>query len=350
MCINCSKDEKTLIFIDKLRKINGDFYGYEKCVYVNSRTKVCLIHPDFGDFWQSPRSALEGRRHIKESNIKKAKYNKTNLTTEEFINKSKIIHNNYYEYNQSEINFRKIVDKVPIVCPKHGVFYQEVRSHMSGSACFRCGTEKQVSTRTFDTEKFIKLSQEKHGFIYDYSKSVYVNAKTDIEIICPIHGSFFQEPFRHYSEGYKCPCCPMDKSKIEKEIIKYFYKNNINFKSQKTYKECINIHMLRFDFYLMDFDFLIEYDGEQHFLPHSFNKIKNISVDVCNNNLESIIKKDNIKNTYCINNKITLLRIHYKDQNNIEEILNNFINLLKSKDFEKGLYFSESYKLNNIIY
>ena len=55
-------------------------------------------------------------------------------------------------------------------------------------------------------ENFIKQANEKHNFYYDYSNSVYINTKVNIEIICPAHGSFTQRPDVHLS-GAKCYKC-----------------------------------------------------------------------------------------------------------------------------------------------
>lgn len=46
-------------------------------------------------------------------------------------------------------------------------------------------------------EEFVKKARNVHGDKYDYSKVVYVNAKTNVKIICPIHGEFLQTPDKH---------------------------------------------------------------------------------------------------------------------------------------------------------
>ena len=45
-------------FIEKAKKIHGDKYDYSKVEYVNNRTKVCIICPEHGEFWQSPNKHL----------------------------------------------------------------------------------------------------------------------------------------------------------------------------------------------------------------------------------------------------------------------------------------------------
>jgi Zn finger protein HypA/HybF involved in hydrogenase expression len=55
-------------------------------------------------------------------------------------------------------------------------------------------------------EIFIERSIEKHGSIFDYSKVIFKNTKTKVEIICNDHGSFYQPPGNHMM-GQQCPSC-----------------------------------------------------------------------------------------------------------------------------------------------
>lgn len=57
------------------------------------------------------------------------------------------------------------------------------------------------------TEDFIKKAKEIHGDKYDYSKTIYVDAKTKVIITCKIHGDFLQNPHNHISNKSGCPKC-----------------------------------------------------------------------------------------------------------------------------------------------
>jgi len=95
--------------------------------------------------------------------------------------------------------------------------------------------------------------------------------------------------------------------------------NNIKFEEQKTFIGCKNKKKLKFDFYLLDYNICIEYDGEQHFQKCWFDKN--------DTNLFIRQKRDLIKTTFCQQNDIYLIRITYKD--NIEEKLQWIMNHLK---------------------
>jgi very-short-patch-repair endonuclease len=72
-------------------------------------------------------------------------------------------------------------------------------------------------------EEFIKKAIEKHGDKYDYSNVNYINSKTDVEIICPIHGVFNQRPNNHLN-GAECPKCYDRSDKISSDTPKFIEK------------------------------------------------------------------------------------------------------------------------------
>ena len=183
-------------FIRKAKEIHGDKYDYSKVEYVDNRTKVCIICPEHGEFWQRPNNHLMGNGCQK--CIGKG------LTQEEFINEAREIHGDKYDYSKVEYKTKK--DKVCIICPKHGEFWQIAQSHLSGHGCPKCAIEKAGETQRLSKEEFIKKAREIHGDRYDYSKVEYVNSQTKVCIICPEHGEFLQVPNAHLG-GCGCPKC-----------------------------------------------------------------------------------------------------------------------------------------------
>lgn len=103
-----------------------------------------------------------------------------------------------------------------------------------------------------------------------------------------------------------CGC--LNGSKGEELIQKILQKNSINFERQKRFDTCRDARPLPFDFYLPDYNTLIEYDGEQHFgLGRMWGEKEYYS---------TLKKHDIIKNSWCKENNIILIRIpytHYKD-------------------------------------
>jgi hypothetical protein len=104
--------------------------------------------------------------------------------------------------------------------------------------------------------------------------------------------------------------CGCISSKGEEKISKILSDNNILFEKQKTYENLTSSKnaKLRFDFYLPEYNCCIEYDGIQHFKEtfythDDFNKRK---------------ERDNLKNKYCKENNIKLIRIPYTDYSKID--------------------------------
>jgi len=123
-------------WIKKFKEVHGDKYDYSKVQYTNSKTKVCIICPEHGEFWQTPYKHYHKHQGCpKCGNISKGKLHR--LTTEEFIEKSKKIHGDKYDYR--EVNYEKAKTKVSIICPEHGRFFITPNDHLSGHGCPKCG-------------------------------------------------------------------------------------------------------------------------------------------------------------------------------------------------------------------
>lgn len=293
------KKLKTEEFIEKSKKIHGDKYDYSLVEYTNTFTKVEIICQIHGVFEQTPH------KHTQKQGCSKCNGG-IKSTKEEFIVKSKEIHGNKYDYSLVEYNGTD--KKVKIICEKHGIFEQTPHKHLSNRGCHFCSGKMKLSK-----EQFIEKSKKVHGDKYDYSLVDYNGTYNNIKIICPEHGIFEQKPTIHYNSKCGCPIC--NESHGEKEIKIILDKMNINYERQKKFDGCRNIHKLPFDFYLTDYNICIEFDGKQHFEKHYKWGEKTF---------ERILKTDKIKNEYCKNNNIHLIRIKY-DQNIYDEIQKLFV-------------------------
>lgn len=198
--------------IEKFKTIHRDKYDYSKVEYKSKDIKVCIICPEHGEFWQTPNNHWKGKGCYECSRKKMGnkKYN-----TETFIEKASELHNGKYDY--SGIVYKSIIDKVPIKCPDHGVFYQLPYLHLCGSGCPSCAKIKQGFEHRLTNEEFIEKARKIHGDKYDYSLSNYSTSKHRVTIICPTHGKFQQTPDKHLS-GCGCPKCIAPYSKNEMEI------------------------------------------------------------------------------------------------------------------------------------
>lgn len=308
-CPKCRHPKKklkrlnTAIFIKRSKQVHGNKYDYSKVVCENSSNKVEIVCPIHGSFWQRPFSHFYGKGCSKCSNRLQR-----NIT--DFIAKANTIHNNLYDYNLAIYVSNKI--PIKIICPIHGVFEQRPSAHLKGQGCPKCGVESKKLSR----EEFISRANKIHNSKYNYSKVKILGTRNKIEIVCPEHGSFWQRMDQHLA-GTGCPICSDSKGEIF--IYHYLKDNNIPFIPQYKFKDCKNKKPLPFDFAIFNEDgslrCLIEYQGKQHFEPNEFFGGKK--------GFEYILKTDIIKVDYCKNNKILLYHINYFD--NLEEKLNQIL-------------------------
>lgn len=125
-------------------------------------------------------------------------------------------HKNFYNYNK--FIYDGYHKKSIIICPIHGEFLQRVSDHLSGKGCGRCAILRTHQRKPKSNHKFIIDAKAIHGDKYDYSNVVYKTARTKVEIICNIHGKFYQIPNSHLS-GAGCPSCSHRISKPCEEWI-----------------------------------------------------------------------------------------------------------------------------------
>lgn len=236
-------------FIIRANKIQGNKYDYSKVEYVDYNTKVCIICPEHGEFWQTPNKHLLGQGCPKCGNTKK-------LSLTEFIERSRKIHGNKYDY--SKARYVNNGTKVCIICPIHGEFWQTPHNHLIGRGCNKCKNNKISVSETKTTEKFVLEARKVHGDKYDYSKTEYLSAKDKVCIVCPEHGDFWQEASSHIS-GCGCPKCNHIISKAETEIAEYVR----SLYDGEVITNCRNMlaEHKELDIYIPSLKVAFEYDG-----------------------------------------------------------------------------------------
>lgn len=126
------------------------------------------------------------------------------LTTEEFIEKAKKVHNGEYVYASTVYTGGR--NKVKILCKVHGEFTQIASNHLSGGGCVECQRRKASEARLLSKDTVIASFIEAHGYKYDYSEVEYLGTYSRVKILCPIHGPFYQSPSTHKT-GCGCHTC-----------------------------------------------------------------------------------------------------------------------------------------------
>lgn len=142
-------------YIEECRKVHGNKYNYDKTIYKNANSKVIITCPIHGDYEQKARSHLYGHGCPQCSG--KKKYDK-----EYFLIKAKEVHGDKYDYSLIE-EIKNNRTLLPIICPKHGIFYQTADNHINQKqGCPKC----QRSL----LEEEMALFLEKNGIEYEEQK------------------------------------------------------------------------------------------------------------------------------------------------------------------------------------
>lgn len=289
-------------FIEKANKIHNNKYNYSLSNYSMNKIPVTIICPEHGVFNQRPNNHMLGQ-----GCYRCGKYITKKITTnEEFIKKAKKVHGEKYDY--SKINYIRDKSKIEIICRLHGVFKQSPNNHLRGQDCPSCFPHNKKKTK----EEFIQNAQKIHKNRYCYDDIEYQSRDKKVKIKCSTHGMFMQSPYAHLF-GQGCPLCR--ESKGERRVRNFLETNNISYTPQKKFADCKSTQALPFDFYVSIYNLLIEYDGEQHF--------KSINLFGGKKEFNKRMENDKIKDIFAKNNGLKLLRISYKDFNNIEQILTN---------------------------
>jgi hypothetical protein len=233
------------------------------------------------------------------------------LTEDEILNRLQTKYGSRYSYKIVDI--KNLHDKIKIICKEHGESNIIIWDHLSGSICKGCSNENRKNLQKIGNSEFIRRSINRLGEgEYDYSMVDYINNRTKVKIKCIEHNHIFEQlPNQHINGNISCPYCKKINSVGESKVREVLNSLGVDFIEQHSFSDCKNKNILKFDFYLTDYNTIIEYDGKQH-----FTKGWNSDIE-----FQRTKSNDIIKNKYCHEKKIKLLRIPYNQFKNIENIV-----------------------------
>ena len=216
---------------------------------------------------------------------------------------------NYIEsfgYKLLSTEYNNARERLLVKCECGNEYFVSFTKFKTGSRCYECRKVK------WSKEKIIEYITNHTDFEFiefiEYKKGI-----STLKLKCE-HGHEFISNFNRVKyKGCGCPECKTSKGeqRIEEILIKY----NLEYKKQHRFQDCRFKYPLPFDFYLPKQNCCIEYDGEQHYVAiDHFGGYEKL--------LETK-RNDEIKNQYCKDNNINLIRIPYLEFDNIENILIN---------------------------
>lgn len=204
--------------------------------------------------------------------------------------------------------YRNAKENLEVECPKGHIYDVNYSNFKSGKRCPYCNGKHK-----YTKEEMLSYFQSEG---YEVLSSEYEDTSSRLIVKCN-HGHIYDTTFLNFKNGKRCPECKNFKGELKvEEILKEY---DIEFKKQYKFKNCKFKRHLPFDFYIPKYNLLIEYDGKQHYeISEYFGGYEGF--------IDTKIR-DTIKNIYCKEHRLELLRISYKDFKNIENILINKLNL-----------------------
>lgn len=271
---------------------------------------------------------MSGRKNPYIVNIEKSKKRLQSL--QEYKELVEISTNNEYSLLDTNLNSLDAQYKITIRHNICNLIYRVVPNKFKiGRRCPNCMILVRSKVRRKSLEDYRIIIETNTNNEYSLLSTEVTTTKNKILIKHNVCDLEYYVSNGNFNNGNRCPRCSKlnreSKSiSLIKDILNYL---NIDFIQEYIFDGCFNIKPLPFDFYvpLIEGKFiLIEYDGEQHFIP--WNK------DL--QGLERQQVRDAIKNQYCLDNNIPLLRIRYDDkdlENTLITFLENYEDLLKFK-------------------
>lgn len=219
-------------------------------------------------------------------------------------------------------------------CPKHGSQRIRLRDFKKGHICWTCSYEMRGNDKKVPIDKVVDFIESKNNNRL-LNPEAYTRAiDNNLLIQCGSCGDTFSCSLNNYQRSLtgKCPKCNGN-SIGELMIHEYLDEIGIQHYWHYSFKDCRDINALPFDFYLPTYNCIIEFDGNHHFEP--------IFGDDC---FIKTQKHDKIKNQYCADNGIQLIRIPYWEFSNVKPIIRNALKLDKFPKIIK--YHKNPYKKN----
>lgn len=240
----------------------------------------------------------------------------TKLLNTEDIKKE--LHNLGYKFlDEKFLGYHTKINVEDVDGYKGNVYYKTIRDNGSFS--------RFAKYNKFALEN-LRLYFEKNGINCIIPNQKYMGWDLPLKVICECGDEFITTVTNIIHEDkVQCNDCSGSKSNNEKVVENWLNSNHIKYKNQYSFENCLSVNgkRLYYDFYIEGIG-VIEVDGEGHFKPTRFN---GIDIERAKNNFSKTKERDNIKDEYCKQNNIRLLRIPYIDINNenYKNILSSFI-------------------------
>ena len=322
-CERLEKNKQRFIESSKIKYNNR--YDYSFVEYKGNKERVlikCTKHNEL--FKTTPRNHLfksSGCRKCAKENMIENGHKKVK-SNEQFILDSQLKYGN--KYNYSKCNYTGTKNNITLICNDCGSeFTINAHSHLNGidGGCKTCGITKVSKTKELSLEEVLeKCKKHINADNYIFDNIEYKGSHDKMRIECKKHGYFFMLPYNFYGNMQNCPEC-YNKSIGEKIIINAFSEKNIKYEYEKEFDMLIDKRKLSYDFYIPEYNVLLECNGIQHykFEPY-FHKTLH--------DWHKQLHHDWLKRKYAKDNNFKLIAIKYTKLSRLKKDINKIIKLI----------------------
>lgn len=308
-CPNCSKEQKRNTYQMKYGKLYVEFLDKRNIDlledYIDNSTKImhkCRMCQFEWPTTPSTTRQATGKICPKCSGVYK-------MTDEEYRAE---IENRYPGQFIIKSNFTGLCNDIEADCLKCGGEINKTAHSLLENGCKTCSLNEINSQQFY--EKLNNIFEEDV-----VSESDYISSNTKMKFYKKSCNHHFCITPNHLLDRQNCPKC--NKSIGEQRIENFLTKNNIEYIDQKSFDDLrgVNDGLLPYDFYLLEYNMLIEFQGEQH--EHSieyFGGEEKFKIQQ---------EHDRRKREYAKSHGIHLLEIWYYDIDQIYRLLNKAFGL-----------------------
>jgi len=344
-----TREEALIAINEKIKVINSKGYNIEFQGFVNnefstdtSKTNLiikCNIHnttqtPCLHDFLMKETFCVKC--------LNSKSHRKTNKQIFDYLNSLDLGYDFSLILEEDELggDYNR---RITAICPKHGKFVKSLQAFSKNNktpTCDKCKEEERLKKLADLTEEksenvlnALKIRKNENKSSLEFLGFVggcYKNNTTNLILKCNTCGYVWKTTkychiVRSSGGTLGCPCCANKKTAHENFCYKILTEQlGLNVRRNyyiKCYdEETKTTRNLKPDFYIESLNLIIEYDGEQHY------KFINLFHDGDINNYKDQVRRDQLKTKYCRDNGINLLRITFKNNYNLEEVIKTYIN------------------------
>lgn len=326
---------------DDCKKTKGVFYKSFKYDYIKryieieSKSECQLLSKEYlnnasplslkckcGKIFKTTFNSFKGRQKMQCNDCSNKNLSENRLYDFKYVK-------NYIEENSNcklmSHKYEGVFKPLDIMCVCGEIFQCSLNAfkHKKHKGCNKCLRVYFSNIQSFSLDEvrhYIEMESDSGCVLLNNS---YKNAHSVLDIKCSC-GKIFKVSYAEYKYKNKqsCNICSSKNNKYKGEIIiqEFLINNNIDFYSQKTFHGLVGVKkgLLSYDFYLADYNLLIEYQGEFHDgTARQQSELQYIKQQV----------HDKRKREYAINKNINFLEIWYYDFDKIQEILSSELNI-----------------------